>query len=82
MNTYMVFIFICMPYTVQGRPLLLVLSAALTIIGLDVLATVGDTVSCLFLEGVCNAFYSSHNLTMKSLLNLTKKKMSNLSLTF
>ena len=26
---------------------------------LDLLASVGDTVSCLFLVGVCNAFYSS-----------------------
>ena len=48
-----------MPYTVLGQPRLLGLSAALTIIGLDLVANVGGTVSCLFLVGVCNAFYSS-----------------------
>ena len=48
-----------MPYTVLGQPRLLGLSAALTIIGLDLVTNVGGTVSCLFLVGVCNAFYSS-----------------------
>ena len=48
-----------MPYTVLGQPRLLGLSAALTIIGLDLLANVGGTVSYLFLVGACNAFYSS-----------------------
>ena len=47
------------PYTVLGQPRLLGLSAALTITGLDLLASVGDTLSCLFLVGVCNAFCSS-----------------------
>ena len=48
-----------MPYTVLGQPHLLGLSAALTIIGLDLLANVGITVSYLFLVGVCSAFYCS-----------------------
>ena len=56
-NTYVVLT--VMPYTVLGQPRLLGLSAALTITGLDLLASVGNTVSCLFLAGVCNAFYSS-----------------------
>ena len=55
-----------MPYTVLGQPHLLGLSAALNITALDLLASVDDTVSCLFLAGICNAFYSfrlaSHNL--------------------
>ena len=49
---------------------LLRLSAALTITGLDLLAGVGDTVSCLFLAGVCNAFYSSGLLLTTCLLLL------------
>ena len=48
-----------MPYTVLGQPRLLGLSAALTITDLILLASVGDTASCLFLVGVCNAFYTS-----------------------
>ena len=55
-----------MPYTVLGQPRLLGLSAALSIIGTDLLAEVGGTVSCLFLVGVCNAFYSS-GLVMNNL---------------
>ena len=57
-----------MPYTVLRQPRLLGLSAALTImmIDLDLLANVGGTVSCLFLVGVCKAFYQfrlgAHNL--------------------
>ncbi len=38
-----------MPYTVLRQPRLLGLSAALTIIGLDLIANVGGTVSYLFL---------------------------------
>ena len=57
------------PYTVLGQPRLLGLSAALTITGLDLLASVGDTVSCLFLVLACNAFYSS-NLALTTCLLL------------
>ena len=59
-----------MPYTVLGLPHLLGLSAALTITELDLLASVGDTVSCLFLAGICNAFYSSGLLRTTCLLLL------------
>ena len=59
-----------MPYTVLGQPHLLGLSAALTITGSDLLRSVGDTVSCLFLAGVCNAFYSSGLLLTTCLLLL------------
>ena len=68
MNTYVVFT--VMPYTVLGQPHLLGLSAALTITGLDLQASVGSTVSCLFLAGVCNAFYSSGLLLTTCLLLL------------
>ena len=59
-----------MPYTVLGQPHLLGLSAALTISGLDLLASVGNTVSCLFLAGVCDAFSSSDLLLTTCLLLL------------
>ena len=65
-NTYVVLT--VMPYTVLGQPHLLGLSAALAITGLDFLASVGDTVSCLFLAGVCSAFYSSGLLLTTCLL--------------
>ena len=67
-NTYVVLT--VMPYTVLGQPRLLELSAALTITGLDLLASVGDTVSCLFLAGICNAFYSLDLLLITCLLSL------------
>ena len=46
-------------YTVLGQPCLLGLSAAPTITGLDLLASVGDTVNCLCIVGICNGFFSS-----------------------
>ena len=68
MNTYVVLT--VMPYNVLGQPHLLGSSAALTTTGLDLLASVGDTVSCLFLAGVCNAFYKSGLLLTTCLLLL------------
>ena len=59
-----------MPYPVLGQPHLLGLSAALTITGLDLSASVDDTVSCLFLAGISNAFYSSGLLLKICLLLL------------
>ena len=45
--------------TVLGQPHLLELSVALTIIGLNLSASVGDTVNFLYLVGVCNGSYST-----------------------
>ena len=56
-NTYSVLT--VMPCTVLGQPHLLELSVALTITGLNFLASVGDTVNFLYLVGVCNGSYSS-----------------------
>jgi len=47
-----------MPCIVLGQLLLLGLSHAHTIIGLSLLASVGVTVSYLFLVGACSDFYS------------------------
>ena len=57
MNTYMVLT--VMPCTVLEQPHLLQLSVALTIAGLNLLASVGGTVNFLYLVGVCNGSYSS-----------------------
>ena len=59
-----------MPYTVLGQPHLLGLPAALTINGLDLLASVGGTVNYLFLVDACNAFYSSGLVLTTCLLPL------------
>ena len=59
-----------MPYTVLGQPHLLGLPAALTINGLDLLASVGGTVNYLFLVDACNAFYSSGLVLITCLLPL------------
>ena len=48
-----------MPCTVLGQPHLLELSVALTITGLSLVASVGDTVNFLYLVGVCNGSYCS-----------------------
>ena len=56
-NTYVVLT--VMPCIVLGQPHLLGLSVALTITGLDLLASVGGTVNFLYLVGVCSGSYSS-----------------------
>ncbi len=43
-----------MPYIVPEQPLLLGLMHVHTTIGLDLLASIGGIVSCLFLVGACN----------------------------
>ena len=48
-----------MPCTVLGQPYLLELSVALPITGLNLLASVGDTVHFLYLVRICNGSYSS-----------------------
>ena len=53
-----------MPYSVLGQPRLLRLSAALTISGSDLLASLGGTVNYLFLVDACNAFCSSSLVLM------------------
>ena len=57
MNTYVVLT--VMPCIVLGQPHLLGLSVALTITGLELLASVGGTVNFLYLVGVCSGSYSS-----------------------
>jgi len=47
-----------MPCIVLGRPLLLGLLHACTTINLNLLASIGAVVSCLFLSGKCSGFYS------------------------
>ena len=56
-NTYVVLTVV--PCIVLGQPHLLGLSVALTITGLDLLASVGGTVNFLYLVGVCSGSYSS-----------------------
>ena len=46
-----------MPYTVLGQPHLLGLSAALTITGLDLLASAGGASNNLLLVDACKAFH-------------------------
>jgi hypothetical protein len=47
-----------MPCIVPDQPLLLGLLHVYTTIGLDLLASVGGIVSCLFLVGACSGFFS------------------------
>ena len=47
-----------MPCIVPKQPLLLGLLHVHTTIGLDLLASIGGIVSCMFLVGACSGFYS------------------------
>ena len=47
-----------MPCIVPEQPLLLGLLHVHTTIGLDLLASIGGIVSCLFLVGACSGFFS------------------------